>query len=150
MKKLLFVAVLFIFIGCDIREVAPPEEYSRVIEIKMSQKEIYSNVINWATSNFVGSNQQIILNDKENGIISLSGYISNLWGGMIYGKFILKIQIKDNKYRLIIVGSNAYTISYGREVLTYYNEDALEAQNLYFENLFSQIEKSINNKKSDW
>ncbi len=151
MKRLFYLTTLILsitFLSCDLREVHPPS-YSEVVSVNMSQKDIYTKIMNWSTNYFIGSEQQIILNDKDNGIISVKGYIPNLaWN--VYGKFILKIQIKDNKYRLHIVSCNAYTVSYGREMQIYYNRDALEVQNLYFKNLFMGIEYSVKNNKSEW
>lgn len=81
---------------------AEPVSLEVVKDIQMSKNEIYNNAILWLAESFKWSKAVIDLKDREIGTIAAnSSVIVKIYFGVsLSAKFKMKIDIKENKYRL--------------------------------------------------
>ena len=99
MKKIFF-SILLSVISFGLS--AQSFEVEVIQDIDMSKDEIYTQSLSWMAEKFVSAKDVIQLKDKEAGKIIGKGYtdIKIGWLVLIPSKFTLKIDAKDNKYRL--------------------------------------------------
>lgn len=85
--------------------------YTQIVECGEATKEQLYIILNyWFTATFNDANSVIKLNDKDTGVIIAEGYVSDIAGHMggmnAYGisiRPIIKVDIKDKKYALLIL-----------------------------------------------
>lgn len=84
--------------------------YKVIDSVIFSKDQLYLKAREWAARSFVKANEVIQMDDKEAGKIICKGYFEiegakNGFGmtlGMDYVSFTLSIDIRDNKYRLLL------------------------------------------------
>ena len=94
-----FIAVMALTMPAYTEE---PVSLVVVKDIQMSKNEIYDNAILWLAESFKWSKAVIDLKDREIGTIAVNSSvdIKIYFGVGASAKFKLKIDIKENKYRL--------------------------------------------------
>ena len=113
MKRIITaLLVAFASVSCSAQIVFPIDStthkvtFSEIVQVdSISKPEIFTKVNEWIALNFVSTKDVVQFSDKENGKIILKGIIHAFCGKRHeeFGgwKFVLTIDIKDNKYRYV-------------------------------------------------
>ena len=171
MKKVMLLAVMAILISSNIKAQVPLS-FEKIIPVDSIKKnDIYSEVKKWFALNS-DSKYTIEVDDRETGLIisnfstnykSIKGFFYDVYKGYILYK--IKIQIKDNKYKISIdnfihssnpirelglIKTGEYTggfmnKSYDKKVWV----DLQEKSKIIAENMFFQFE-NMNFKQDNW
>jgi len=87
-----------------------PLEYDNIIEVNSIEKDKLFEILNdWTAIIFNSANDVIQLSDKDNGKLIIKGVKNYSLGRSLYNcydgfiSFTLRIVVKDNKYRIIIL-----------------------------------------------
>ena len=98
---LMIIPLLF---ACSISSAQSDESVKVEIikEIKMLKDDIYKNALLWMAESFRSSKEVIDLKDRDMGTIIGNGSVDIKigWGAYTPARFKLKIDVKDDKYRL--------------------------------------------------
>ncbi len=111
---LIIITLLFTWVDSH-AQADEPVSVEIVKEIQMLKDDIYNNTLLWMAESFRSSKAVIDLKDRELGTIVGNGVVDIKigWGVYTPARFKLKIDIKDNKYRLTFI--NVIMIFDGKE-----------------------------------
>jgi hypothetical protein len=102
MRILLAALIIALTISSFSSQSAEPVHFELISDIQMGKGEIFDNSLLWLAENFRSSKDVVDLKDKDSGIIIGNGAVDIKvgWGVYVPARFKLKIEVKDNKYRL--------------------------------------------------
>jgi restriction endonuclease Mrr len=105
MKKLLFVILLILFVsGCSKKIYDYHLDYYVTVD-NMNADRIYEGTKRWMAMNFVSSKAVIEYDNVEEGTLIGNGVYSKysmIYGGKCYVGFKIRIDVKDEKFRMIL------------------------------------------------
>ena len=106
MKKVMFLAVMAM-LSISLISAQDNLSFNKVIQVDSTKKDIiYTGIKQWLSMNFVSSKKVIDLDDKDAGLIIVNALTDYNYGKLSYLayngylKYTIKIQIKDNRYKV--------------------------------------------------
>lgn len=96
------IAVAILISAVSPAKAEDPFSVEMVNQIEMPKEEIYDNTLLWMAETFVSSEAVIDLKDRELGVIigNAVGETERTWLGSTTFRFKLKVEVRDNRYRV--------------------------------------------------
>ena len=112
MKKFLFTMIAFVAmaVGANAQAIKKLGELEKVVEVSVNKSVLYTNALQWASSNDPKVRKKVEVQDSENGSVVAKSELINNYSSensqtsyLTYKfRFSVKIDCKDGKYRYII------------------------------------------------
>jgi len=123
MEKKYFLATVLLCLLLNFKSFSQDKlSFSEVIQTdSVGIDIIYSNLLQWVSDNYKNPDKVIQINEKSSGLLVINGVFEYSYGGLSYLcyegyiNYSIKIQIKDNRYKVeiynfkheIIVGNSS-------------------------------------------